>query len=620
MNHLFKLIIDIFLCGNFGKYTMYSNRPFLGSKNWTKIINKTIRPIIDYLLLSILFIMLLVIINVIGFKQHTGIFTGLVIYEYPIFFTIIALLYIFRCFICIGFKSYTNDFIIFGFISLFILFTITFNLDRNISWLNSHNFLSLIVLLLFMFEISRFDIRRFTLVLNPAQLFMMSFGFIIFTGAMLLKLPNATTSPITYVDALFTSTSAVCVTGLTVVDTATRYTALGKSIILMLIQVGGIGVMTFTSFFGYFFKGGGSSFSEKLVLSDFLSEDNVSQIAKTLAKVIFITLSIEGIGAAFIYFNLDKHYFPEISDRIEFSVFHSISAFCNAGFSTLTDNLYDFRVRNIYPILYAISLLIIFGGIGFPILLNIYAFIKYKITSIISIVRYGSRKAYIPKLININSRLVIYTTLFLLIVGTVFFYVFEKNNTLQGMDMAGKIAHSFLGSVTPRTAGFNSLNMNQLSVAAVVLTIFLMWVGASPVSTGGGIKTTTFSIAILNTLRIARMKNHIEFHQREIHERSVDRAFAIIILSIVILGSSSLLMYLFEPDKGALRILFECVSAFGTVGLSLGLTPLLTDASKILLIVLMFIGRMGILSVLFAVFKKTKTSVYRYPKENIVIN
>ena len=147
-----------------------------------------------------------------------------------------------------------------------------------------------------------------------------------------------------------------------------------------------------------------------------------------------------------------------------------------------------------------------------------------------------------------------------------------------------------------------------------------MWVGASPVSTGGGIKTSTFAIAVLNALRIARMKRHIEFHKREIHERSVDRAFAIIILSIIILGCSSLIMYLIEPDKGALNILFECVSAFGTVGLSLGITPFLTDLSKLLLIILMFMGRMGMLTLLFAVFRRTKTSVYRYPKENIVIN
>ncbi len=599
---------------------MYSNRPFFGSKIRAKLINKFVRPVIDYSLLSILFLMLMVVINTLGFKQNKGFFTLMLIDYYPTFFNIIGLLYLLRSILCIGFKSFTSDLIIFFSIFFFILISITFNFDKNVPWLNSYYFISLIILCLFIFEISRFDLRRFTLVLNPPQLFMLSFGFIILSGAILLKLPNATTKSISFVDALFTSTSAVCVTGLTTVDTATRFTGLGKSIILMLIQIGGIGIMTFTSFFGYFFKGGGSSFSEKFVLSDFLSEDNISEITKTLTKVIFITLIIEFLGAAFMFFSLDTNFFPEISDRIKFSVFHSISAFCNAGFSILPDNLYNYRVSGTYSILYAISFLIIFGGIGFPILLNMYTYIKYKLKSLISIFRYGHKKAYIPKLININSRLVIYTTLFLLIVGTVFFFLLEQNNTLKGMSFAGKLAHSFMGSVTPRTAGFNSVDMTRLSVATGVLTIFLMWVGASPVSTGGGIKTTTFAIAMLNTLRIARMKNHIEFHKREIHERSVDRAFAIIILSIVILGCSSLIMYLIEPDKGALNILFECVSAFGTVGLTLGITPLLTDASKILLVGLMFFGRMGILTVLFAVFKRKQTSVYRYPKENIVVN
>jgi trk system potassium uptake protein len=599
---------------------MDSTRPFFGSKTRSKIVNKTIRPIIDYLLLFLLLFMLFITIDIVGYKEHSGVFLFSIVYYYPWFFTWIAIIYLLRSTICIGFKSYKSDFFIFSSIGLFLFFSFTLNVDSSVGWLNNNYFYSSIVMVLFLFEFSRFDIRKVALVLNPAQLFMFSFGFIILTGAALLKLPNATTTAITFVDALFTSTSAVCVTGLIVVDTATQFTALGKSIILLLIQVGGIGIMTFTSFFGYFFKGGSSSFSERFVLSDFFSEDNVSEIRKTLTKVILMTLSIEAIGAAFIYFNLDKEYFTSFASRIQFSVFHSISAFCNAGFSTLTDNLYDFRIRNTYPILYAISLLIIFGGIGFPILLNFYKFVKYKFQSLISILRFGHKKDFIPKMININSLLVIYTTFFLLIVGTVFFFIFENGHTLKGMDFSGKIAHSFLGSVTPRTAGFNSVNMGQLSVATAVLTIFLMWVGASPVSTGGGIKTSTFAIAILNAFRIARMKRHIEFHKREIHERSVNRAFAIIILSIVILGLSSLIMYLIEPDKGALNILFECVSAFGTVGLSLGITASLTDLSKILLILLMFMGRMGILTLLFALFRSTKTSVYRYPKENIVIN
>jgi len=283
-------------------------------------------------------------------------------------------------------------------------------------------------------------------------------------------------------------------------------------------------------------------------------------------------------------------------------------------------NLYNIGTRHNIYLLYSISFLIIFGGIGFPILLNMYTFIKVKILNLINQLIYGERPLVIPKLININSKLVIGTTVFLLLVGTIIFYLFESSNLLSGMSLSEKIAQSFFGSVTPRTAGYNSIDYSQLSVAAIVLTIFLMWVGASPVSTGGGIKTSTFAIAVLNTLRIARMKRHIEFNHREIHERSVNRAFAIIILSIVILGCASLIMQLIEPGKSALSILFECVSAFGTVGLSLGITPFLRDSSKLLLVGLMFAGRMGILTLLFAFFRRAKSTAYRYPKEYIVIN
>jgi len=597
---------------------MYFRGTSFISRNTSKLVHDIIQPVINYILLfSLLFLLVKIIVDI-GIKDHVDIDDAhMPFYKWS--FTFLAVVYAIRAAICIQLKYFKSTFYIYLAISLSLFILFTLNIEQYVPWLKNHHFYTLLIFILFLMELSRFDIRKATLILNPAQLFMISFASIIIIGAILLKLPNATTAPITFVDAFFTSTSAICVTGLIVVDTATRFTTLGQSIILILIQIGGIGIMTFTSFFGFFLKGGASSFSERFVLSDFFSEDNVSEIRKTLAKVILITLSFEALGAAFIFFNLDKQVFNTMGERIGFSVFHSISAFCNAGFSTLTDGIYDYRIRGTYSILYIVSFLIILGGIGFPILLNLYRYIIYKVGYLLSMLKPGHKKDFIPRMIIVNSRLVIYSTLFLLVSGTVLFFIFEKDHALSGMDLSGKIAHSFFGSVTPRTAGFNSVNMAGLSIATITLTIFLMWVGASPVSTGGGIKTSTFAIAILNAYRVARIKNHIDFHKREFHERSVDRAFAIIILSIVILGSSSLVMYLIEPDKGALKILFECVSAFGTVGLSLGITPALTTASKVLLILLMFMGRMGILTLLFAIVRKTKTAVYRYPKENIVI-
>jgi len=229
--------------------------------------------------------MLIRAIFIVGINKYPEISPSFYPY-YRWLLTIVGILYILRALICIGFKSFHSDFFIFSSIGLWLFLSITLNVDRNIDFLNHHYFYSIIIFLLVIFEFSRFDIKNLTLVLNPAQLFMFSFAFIIFVGAALLELPNATTVPISFVDALFTSTSAICVTGLIVVDTATRFTGLGKFIILILIQTGGIGIMTFTSFFGFFFKGGSTSFSEKFLLSDFFSEDNMSEISKTLVKVI----------------------------------------------------------------------------------------------------------------------------------------------------------------------------------------------------------------------------------------------------------------------------------------------------------------------------------------------
>jgi Trk-type K+ transport system membrane component len=200
---------------------------------------------------------------------------------------------------------------------------------------------------------------------------MISFALIILFGALLLMMPLSTTSPISFVDAFFTSTSAVCVTGLTVVDTATRYTFLGKLIVLSLIQIGGIGVMTITSFFGIFFKET-SSFREQILIRDYLSQESINGILKTLMKVVLITIVIEIAGAIFIYFSMQPQGLGTSAANAKFAVFQSVSAFCNAGFSNLSDNLYDVRVRTNYSVHYSVANLIVLGGLGFPVLLNIY--------------------------------------------------------------------------------------------------------------------------------------------------------------------------------------------------------------------------------------------------------
>lgn len=472
---------------------------------------------------------------------------------------------------------------------------------------------------LFILEISHLRIDFIVRIFNPAQLFIVSFGFIILCGAFLLMMPLSTTSPITFTDAFFTSTSAVCVTGLTVVDTATRYTTLGKLIIISLVQIGGIGVVTITSFFGFFFKET-SSFREQMIIRDYFSEDSFTGILKTLIKVIAITFSIELVGAAFIFFSLHHDELGSVGADLRFSIFHSVSAFCNAGFSTLTDNFYDTRIRDNYSLQFSIANLIVLGGLGFPVFLNIYNYLKAQAIWLLEYIK--NRKPYVHRvgMITFNTKIVVIATFALLLFGTISFLLLENGTTQKDASIGGKIAMSYFMSVTTRTAGFNTVNMEALAKSSLLIIIFLMWVGASPVSTGGGVKTSTFTIAILNVFRIMRGKNHIEILHREIHEHSVNKAFSIIIMSLMIIGLGSFGIFLIDGTYGLLRIVFECFSAFGTVGLSLNLTQLLSPGSKWILIGLMFLGRMGIMTLLLSLNQSTSGAmIYRHPKENLII-
>jgi potassium uptake TrkH family protein len=484
-----------------------------------------------------------------------------------------------------------------------------------------HNFtiFHLLTFFLFILELSRLKLDRAIHYFNPAQLFIVSFAFIITFGALMLMMPQSTTLPISFTDAFFTSTSAVCVTGLTVVDTATRFTSLGKLIILGLIQVGGIGVVTITSFFGFFFKET-SSFREQLLIRDYLSEESFTGILKTLIKVILLTFLIELIGAIIIYLSLDPGCLGSTGANIRFAIFHSVSAFCNAGFSTLTDNLYDIRIRENYFLHVSVANLIVLGGLGFPVFLNLYKYLKVQVIWIIEYFKF--RKPYVHRvgMITFNTKIVVLTTMTLLAFGTLMFFLLEYNVTQKDTGLTGRLAMSYFLSVTPRTAGFNNVNMEALTKATMLILIFLMWVGASPVSTGGGIKTSTFSIALLNIVRIIRGKSHIETLHREIHEYSVNKAFSIIIMSLILIGLGSFAIFLIDGQYGLLRIVFDCFSAFGTVGLSINLTYLLSTASKWILISLMFTGRMGIMTLLLSLARSSSTDkLYRYPKENLII-
>lgn len=473
------------------------------------------------------------------------------------------------------------------------------------------------VLFTFIREFSEIKFNYKRTLLNPAQLFVASFLLIILIGSFLLMLPNATHEGISFIDALFTSTSAVCVTGLIVVDTGSYFTEFGQIIIMGLIQVGGLGILTFASYFSYFFKGG-ATYENQLALSDMTSSKKLGEVFSTLKYIILITFTIELVSGLLIYSSLDAENFQSQYEQIFFSVFHSISAFCNAGFSTLTNSLYEDGFKYNYFLQLTVILSFVLGGLGFPIVSNIINYLKYRVRKLFS---FGKNKVgYRPWVLNINSRITLVTTLSISAIAFIVFFALEYNNTLAEHSGYGKIVTALFGATTPRTAGFNTIDTASMLFPTTMMVFLLMWIGASPASTGGGIKTSTFAIATLNILSLAKGKTRIEIFRREIADITVRRSFAIISLSLIVIGSGIMLISVFDNDKNLMDIAFECFSAYSTVGLSLGITSDLSNMSKMIIIVIMFVGRVSMLTIIIAVFKKIKHKNYRYPTEEITIN
>ena len=489
-----------------------------------------------------------------------------------------------------------------------------FNFNATESFVASKYAIEVLLLAYFALRLTKLIRRLYNYQYNPAILFVGSFALISLVGALLLMLPAATTKPLSFIDALFTSTSAVCVTGLIVVDTATHFTYLGQTVILVLIQLGGIGILTFTSFFAYFFKGG-ASYKEGIYVKDFVGTDNIADVLKTAMRIVLFTFALELIGAILIFLSIAD--VTELKNKMFISLFHSISAFCNAGFSTLSDGLYDTRLRNAYQFQWVIMALIIFGGLGYNIVYNLYSYFKKSFLSLKS-----KQKWVLPvRVVTLNSKIVLVTTILLLIIGAVFIGFFERGGILQNhQGFWGKFTTAAFTSVTTRTAGFNTFNFAELQTPVIIFIIFLMWIGASPASTGGGIKTSTFALATLNIISLARAKDHIEIGTRRVSDSSVKRAFAIISISLIVIGIAILLMLFFENKFSLLEIAFEVFSAYSTVGLSLGITFHLSDASKLVLTVVMFFGRIGLLNLMIGMLRSLQNPFYEYPEENILIN
>lgn len=474
------------------------------------------------------------------------------------------------------------------------------------------------VVFVFITEVSnllRFIYRRS---LNPAFMFVISFALIILIGMLLLLLPNATVDGITPIDALFTSASAVCVTGLIVVDTATAFTTMGKIILLGLIQIGGLGIMTFTAVLSYL-AAGTASFQSQIALKNIMNNKRIGNVIQLVSRILLVTIFFEIVGMLLIQWAVGPDMFASGLQRWFFSLFHSVSAFCNAGFSTLTNGLFEAPVRFNYNVHIIVALLIILGGMGFPIVFNLFTLIRIHAHNLL---RRIMREPTLPvrtHIISVNSKLALATSFILLVAGFVTYLFFEQHASLdQHPTLWGKIVTAFFGSVTPRTAGFNTVDLSALTLPTVMIYLLLMWIGASPGSTGGGIKTTTAAVALLNLGSIIQGKTRTEIFRTQVSENSINRAFAVILTSLIILGLAVLIIALNDGEKGLIKIAFEVFSAFSTVGLTLGITAGLTGTSKIVLVFVMFIGRVGALTILMSLAHQVKSHQYKYPTEEIM--
>ena len=456
---------------------------------------------------------------------------------------------------------------------------------------------------------------------NPSLILAVSFFIIILVGTGLLMLPRCTISGISWVDSLFISTSAVCVTGLTSVDLTTTFTTEGFVVILLLIQIGGLGVMTLTSFFALFFMGNTSLYNQ-LVVRDMVNSKSLGSLLSTLLYTLGFTLVIETMGMITIWLSIHGTMDMNLEEELAFAVFHSISAFCNAGFSTLPGNLGNPLMMNNHNLFYAlISILVILGGIGFPILVNLKEIIFYRLKRMTQfLLRKNKVSAKSVQLYNLNTRIVVTMTFLLLAVGTLILLAFEWNHAFAGMSIAEKCTHAFFNAACPRTAGFSSVDFSLFGIQSILIYILLMWIGGGAQSTAGGIKVNAFAVVILNLAAVIRGSQRVEVHGRELAHDSIRRSNATVVMSLIILFVSIFLLSWLEPTLPLLSLTFEAVSALSTVGSSLNLTPLLQESSKLVIIVLMFVGRVGLITMMLGIVKQKKNTKYKYPSDNIIIN
>jgi trk system potassium uptake protein TrkH len=434
--------------------------------------------------------------------------------------------------------------------------------------------------------------------MNPPRILAVGFFIIIFIGAVLLNLPMASQNSrsIGFIDALFTSASAVCVTGLTVVNTAEHWTGFGQVVIIILIQIGGLGIMTMATIFALV-SGKKISLRERLIIKEQLNQESLTGLVKLMKYVIAMTFGIEIVGAAL----LSVKFIPEYGlwKGLWFSVFHAISAFCNAGFDITGSSFMGYNGSPITII--TVSLLIIVGGLGFGVIIDIW--------------RHRSWQR-----LSLHSKLVIIISTLLISLGTILILALEWGNpaTIKDLPLGEKILASLFAAIVPRTAGFNSIDVGSMLQTSAFLTIVLMFIGGSPGSTAGGIKTSTIGVIFMATMSIIKGDRDIEIYKKRIPQETVLKALAIVTVGMALIIGVSFILTITEKWS-FLDTMFEATSAFATVGLSRGMTPNLSDAGKLIITATMYAGRVGPLTMAFAFGYNKIHKRYRYSEGHVTV-
>ncbi len=456
-------------------------------------------------------------------------------------------------------------------------------------------------------ELGKSGAKFAALNLKPATLLVLSFVLLIGTGTGLLMLPEMTVGHhFDFLNSLFTATSASCVTGLIVVDTATFFTLKGKLIIMVLIQLGGINIISFATFFATFSKSSGS-IKYQSMMKEFLSTERLSDSKNILRSIVEFSLLMEAIGTLLLYLSWGNIHFTNWKSQLFTSVFHAISAFNNAGFSTFTNNLAENGVRNLYGLQIVIIFLIFFGGFGFVAMQD-----TFSIKSVRRRLKSPWRK------LNTGTKITLYMSLFLIGIGALVFYIIQKDS-MAGDSWYQVAVTSVFQSVTTRTAGFNTVNIGKLGTPVLMFFMFLMFVGAGPGSTGGGIKVTTFAVIIKSAIATIKGEKSVVFFKRTLPFSTIDKAYSIALFSISMIFISTFFLAITEPGVSLLKLLFEEFSAFGTVGLSTGITASLSAAGKAIIITSMFVGRIGTLTLAMALSTRVISTKFRYAETSVMV-